>query len=490
MQKILRTDQRRKQNHKEKNLLALHREQFLLGRALGLMLNQGNIHSPIMKYRRKWCIFFVTHNMCIEKKIEPFNSWELEKIFRHFSCIAFIGLIASGKCAWREEEETTKDSSTVLILQEQLCISELFKEHSGRNLIDPSLQDNSVISSNFFQYIYHIGCAFNLHSIINNGLIPGGQNSSKWQTVFFRACWSYGQKSQGSWKDWLDCTTSCTIPAQCMEETSERSVLDRHQSCFKKRIEVPSNTIERCHSSRNTSSLLYSESCQDGNWRSHIRESIHVTSAPLQRSPWNTNEKEDWVQNMLNDQKLGDYLGVSNRTNQIPNPSRERTEMEEERHVLRRSMLILFTKKLFLRKERRDPLLKQTQKMCQIVLVMKAKHSTLEIKHFVKERWDPLLTMTIQVMSKQCWTRWTWTSEFQDYHILLWNMRRVPAFKNWFRKLRTTQIDTLNKIYDKIKQKKNRLVQNQRKWFRKWATSNCSRRLPKRSAQHASHTGM
>ena len=26
---------------------------------------------------------------------------------------------------------------------------------------------------------------FNLHSIINNGLIPGGQDSSKRQTVFF-----------------------------------------------------------------------------------------------------------------------------------------------------------------------------------------------------------------------------------------------------------------------------------------------------------------
>ena len=57
--------------------------------------------------------------------------------------------------------------------------------HSGRNLIDPSLQDNMVIQSNFFQYIHHIGCAFNLHSIINSGLIPGGQNSSKIQTVFF-----------------------------------------------------------------------------------------------------------------------------------------------------------------------------------------------------------------------------------------------------------------------------------------------------------------
>ena len=29
--------------------------------------------------------------------------------------------------------------------------------HSGRNLIDPSLQDNEVIQSGFFQHIYHIG---------------------------------------------------------------------------------------------------------------------------------------------------------------------------------------------------------------------------------------------------------------------------------------------------------------------------------------------
>ena len=32
--------------------------------------------------------------------------------------------------------------------------------HSGRNLIDPSSQDNVVIQSEFFQHIYHIGSAF------------------------------------------------------------------------------------------------------------------------------------------------------------------------------------------------------------------------------------------------------------------------------------------------------------------------------------------
>ena len=57
--------------------------------------------------------------------------------------------------------------------------------HSGRNLNDPSLQDSVIIPDGFFKYIYHVGCAINLHSIISSGLIPGGHSLSKKQTVFF-----------------------------------------------------------------------------------------------------------------------------------------------------------------------------------------------------------------------------------------------------------------------------------------------------------------
>ena len=90
-----------------------------------------------------------------------------------------------GKHAWQQEEEQkrryqycTDDSGTIVYLR-------ALQGHSGRNLIDPSLQDNVIIQRGFFQHLYHIGCAFNLHSIVNNGLIPGGQNLSKRQTVFF-----------------------------------------------------------------------------------------------------------------------------------------------------------------------------------------------------------------------------------------------------------------------------------------------------------------
>ena len=42
-----------------------------------------------------------------------------------------------------------------------------------------------MIGTGIFSYIYHVGCTFNLPSIINNGLVPGGQDLSRRQTVFF-----------------------------------------------------------------------------------------------------------------------------------------------------------------------------------------------------------------------------------------------------------------------------------------------------------------
>ena len=77
-----------------------------------------------------------------------------------------------GRVEWQKAEATRKDFNIVLIHQDTKCFYlQALQGHSGRNPIDPSLQDNVVIQSNFFEYYYHIGCAINLHSIINNGLI-------------------------------------------------------------------------------------------------------------------------------------------------------------------------------------------------------------------------------------------------------------------------------------------------------------------------------
>ena len=86
--------------------------------------------------------------------------------------------MAAGGGSKRRYQFCSDDSGRILYLR-------ALQGHSGSNLIDPTLQDNVLIGTGIFHYIYHVGCAFNLHSIINNGLIPGGQDLSRRQTVFF-----------------------------------------------------------------------------------------------------------------------------------------------------------------------------------------------------------------------------------------------------------------------------------------------------------------
>ena len=111
----------------------------------------------------------------MERFIENLQSRFPQSI--HWSDGRWKACLAGGGGAKRRFQYCTDDSGIIVYFR-------ALQGHSGRNLIDPSLQDNVVIQRNF-QYIYHVGCVFNLHSIINSGLLPGGQNSSKRQTVFF-----------------------------------------------------------------------------------------------------------------------------------------------------------------------------------------------------------------------------------------------------------------------------------------------------------------
>ena len=61
--------------------------------------------------------------------------------------------LAAGGGVKRRYQYCTDISGTIIYLR-------ALQGHSGRNLIDASLQDNVIIQSGFFQHIYHIGCAF------------------------------------------------------------------------------------------------------------------------------------------------------------------------------------------------------------------------------------------------------------------------------------------------------------------------------------------
>ena len=123
-------------------------------------------------------------------------------------------------CMWKSTMAKKAEETSG---QEILCFRAL-QGHSGRNPIDPSFKDNVLIPNDFFEYIYHIGCAINLHSIINSGLIPGGQNFEQKTDGILYGCESHGQGIQRSVQAWLDPTTSCMVQAENVEETSKHCI--------------------------------------------------------------------------------------------------------------------------------------------------------------------------------------------------------------------------------------------------------------------------
>ena len=152
----------------------------------GLILNQENLLSRRARYEiSKKVINLLRHSQTVQREDDgAVQFWKIKNYLRNqFSQTQYWSddrwklCLAAGGGAKRRFQYCTDISGTIIYFR-------ALQGHSGRNLIDPSLQDNVIIQSGFFQHIYHIECAFNLHSIINPGLIPGSQNSSK-RPLFF-----------------------------------------------------------------------------------------------------------------------------------------------------------------------------------------------------------------------------------------------------------------------------------------------------------------
>ena len=165
MHVLWRADQRLKRNHKDVLLPAHPQKLYLLVKELGPIWTSRIITHRLL-CRRNWSIFFVM-GVYFEKTMERLNSGEEKIIFGTNLRILDIGPMKSRRASWQEEEEKRKDFNIVLTRQEQ------------------SLRPSSSRSFRTQFYWSFIGCAINLHSIIKSGLIPGGQNLSQRQKVFF-----------------------------------------------------------------------------------------------------------------------------------------------------------------------------------------------------------------------------------------------------------------------------------------------------------------
>ena len=313
-------------------------------------------------------VFFFHHELFSELLYEGLHrsaTNESEDTSDVFHCSTFIGPTVGGKHAWQQDEEIKEDSSTVLMLQEQWFIFRVLQRHSGRILIDPSIQDNVVIPSNFFQHIYHIGCAFNLHSIINLGSIPGGQSSSKRQTVFFLPVDPMD-------KNHKDPEIDLNVPrhAQYLHKAWKR-----HQDAvYWVDINLAINKGLTFYQTR-SNAIIFQETlpayCIPKVVRMETGEVWHEKVDMSPRRPSQISLKNEWKRELGSEHAQRSEIGQSSgsfQSNQPNlNPIRERTErpvithdvigvQDDERKTsrLRRSRLILFAKNLVLQSERCD----------------------------------------------------------------------------------------------------------------------------------------
>ena len=110
-------------------------------------------HNQTLQREEDGAIEFCKIKFHLRNHLSQIHNWSDDR---------WIGCLAAGGGSKRRYQYCSDNLGTIIYLR-------ALQGHSGSNLIDPTLQDNVVIGTGIFPYIYHVGCTFNLHSIVSNG---------------------------------------------------------------------------------------------------------------------------------------------------------------------------------------------------------------------------------------------------------------------------------------------------------------------------------
>ena len=242
------------------------------------------------------------------------------KIFRIHSHNLSIGLIVDGKHVYQQEEQQKRRFQYCTDDSWMIIYFRAFQGHSGRNLIDPSLQDNNNSERILPSYLPYWMC--DESSFYHQLWIDTWRSKFEQETdSILSVCRSYGQNSQGAWRDWLECTTSCTIIAQCMEKTSRRGILINIDLA----IEKGSHSIRLdwmqsfC---KEHFQLIAFQNFLDWKLEKSSMKKYTCHFHLRQRSHWSTNGQGNWVRKLFDNQKeklLDKHNFATNPTNSKSN---------------------------------------------------------------------------------------------------------------------------------------------------------------------------
>ena len=151
----------------------------------------------------KKLIHLLRHGSLHRENDGAIEFWRTKDDLQKKSGIVIIGPTTSGRKAWQEEEETRKDTSIVLILQEQFCTSELSK--AIQDAVSLILLYRTMLLSERLLPV-HLSCRMcNQFAFHHQFGIDNCRSTFEQQTdSILSACGSHGQKPQGSCYDRLE----------------------------------------------------------------------------------------------------------------------------------------------------------------------------------------------------------------------------------------------------------------------------------------------
>ena len=289
--------------------------------------------------------------------------------------------------------------------------------HSGRNPIDPTLQNNVLIPNNFFEYIYHIGCAVSLQSITNSGFIAERTNSSRErQTVFFTAVNPMSKDHRDPQE--LDLTkprlASYKLKWKRHQDTvywvdfqlSQRKGLKFYQT--RSNAIIRYDTLPACCISKVV--VMKSEEI--------IYQKVFVSHRP----PPKNSCKDDWMRD------LDSEVAGSSKNNQRIQP-KPNYQVRRDSYVGKspqrksRNVLCLIARMSQTQQVRWDP---YVDKNPQSVVCW---HLHI-LKKITQERWDPYWWRSTKLIS-----------EYQDRHMQLWKKQNISEFKSLWKRSKVIFIE-------------------------------------------------
>ena len=224
---------------------------------------------------KNWVLFLlmVIH---LEKNDGAIEFWRLMKYLRNDLVQFYHWSDEKWKSTMSSRRKNKKKFNIVLDPSKQtFFVPEFFKVI--QDVISLIFHYRSTYYSNgFFECIYNIRCASNLHSMMNSGSISGRPKLEAKTNGILHACGSNEQENQRFGWNWSGCTASCLIQGQ------SRGKISKHggtTSNVLKRKDLNSIKHDRMQSSFTTSShLIVSRRLSWWELEKQIWESISAAS--------------------------------------------------------------------------------------------------------------------------------------------------------------------------------------------------------------------